>query len=105
MLKSGRARHAGSRSTTVIPLTGQKYGNCFVPEKSVISLPSISTGFQWKDIDISVLTNSDYIMEKMLKNSKVANISGSYLSENKEGTTPGIPLDLGDSKVIFGFII
>ena len=39
-----RARHAGSRSTTVIPLTGQKYGNCFVPEKSVISLPSISTG-------------------------------------------------------------
>ncbi|MCS2918613.1 Gfo/Idh/MocA family oxidoreductase [Parabacteroides merdae] len=44
MLKSGRARHAGSRSTTVIPLTGQKYGNCFVPEKSVISLPSISTG-------------------------------------------------------------
>ena len=47
-----------------------------------------------------MLTNSDYIMEKMLKNSKVANISGSYLSENKEGTTPGIPLDLGDSKVI-----
>ena len=61
--------------------------------------------FQWKDIDISVLTNSDYIMEKMLKNSKVANISGSYLSENKEGTTPGIPLNLGDSKVIFGFIL
>ena len=23
--------------------------------------------FQWKDIDISVLTNSDYIMEKMLR--------------------------------------
>ena len=61
--------------------------------------------FQWRDLDISVLTNSDYIMEKMLKNSKVANISGSYLSENKEGTTPGIPLDLGDSKVIFGFIL
>ena len=28
--------------------------------------------FQWRDLDISVLTNSDYIMEKMLKNSKVA---------------------------------
>ena len=25
--------------------------------------------FQWKDLDISVLTNSDYIMERMLKNS------------------------------------
>lgn len=40
--------------------------------------------FQWRDLDISVLTNSDYIMEKMLKNSKVSNVSGSYLSENKK---------------------
>ena len=61
--------------------------------------------FQWKDIDISVLTNSDYIMEKMLKNSKVSNVSGSYLSENKTGTTPGIPLNMGDSKVLFGYIV
>lgn len=60
--------------------------------------------FQWKDLDISVLTNSDYIMEKMLKNSRVSNISGSYLSENKEGTTPGIPLDMNENKVIFGYI-
>ena len=61
--------------------------------------------FQWKDLDISVLTNSDYIMEKMLKNSKVSNVSGSYLSENKAGTAPGIPLNMGDSKVIFGYIL
>ena len=61
--------------------------------------------FQWRDLDISVLTNSDYIMEKMLKNSKVSNVSGSYLSENKTGTTPGIPLELGDNKVIFGYIV
>ena len=61
--------------------------------------------FQWKDLDISVLTNSDYIMEIKLKNSKVSNVSGSYLSENKTGTTPGIPLELGDNKVIFGYIL
>ena len=61
--------------------------------------------FQWKDLDISVLTNSDYIMEKMLRNSRVANVSGSYLSENKTGTTPGIPLNMGDSKVIFGYML
>ena len=61
--------------------------------------------FQWKAIDISVLTNSDDIMEKMLKNSRVSNVSGSYLSENKTGTTPGIPLDMGDSKVLFGYIV
>ena len=60
--------------------------------------------FRWKDLDISVLTNSDYIMEKMLKNSRVSNVSGSYLSENKEGTTPGIPLDMNENKVIFGYI-
>ena len=60
--------------------------------------------FQWRDLDISVLTNSDYIMEKMLKNSKVSNVSGSYLSENKKGTTPGIPLELGNNKVIFGYM-
>ena len=61
--------------------------------------------FQWKDLDISVLTNSDYIMERMLKNSKVSNVSGSYLSENKAGTAPGIPLNMGNSKVIFGYIL
>ena len=61
--------------------------------------------FQWKDLDISVLTNSDYIMEKMLRNSRVSNVSGSYLSENKTGTTPGIPLNMGDSKVIFGYML
>ncbi len=60
--------------------------------------------FRWKDLDISVLTNSDYIMEKMLKNSRISNVSGSYLSENKEGTTPGIPLDMNENKVIFGYI-
>ena len=61
--------------------------------------------FQWQDLDISVLTNSDYIMEKMLQNSKVSNVSGSYLSENKTGTTPGIPLNMADSKVIFGYML
>ena len=61
--------------------------------------------FQWHDLDISILTNSDYIMEKMLQNSKVSNVSGSYLSENKTGTTPGIPLNMGDSKVIFGYML
>ena len=44
-------------------------------------------------------------MEKMLKNSRASNVSGSYLSENKKGTTPGIPLNMGDSRVIFGHIL
>ena len=61
--------------------------------------------FSWENLNVSIITNSDYIMEKMLKNSRVSNVSGSYLSENKTGTTPGIPLDMGDSKVLFGYIV
>ena len=61
--------------------------------------------FSWENLNVSVITNSDYIMEKMLKNSRVSNVSGSYLSENKTGTTPGIPLNMGDSKVLFGYIV
>ena len=63
-----------------------------------------TNAFRWKDLDISVLTNSDYIMERMLRNSRVFNVSGSYLSENKAGTTQGIPLDMGNNKVIFGYM-
>lgn len=61
-------------------------------------------GFDRKHPDIVVVTNSDHIMERMLKTSAVANISGSYLSENKKGTVPGIPLDVEGDKVIFGYI-
>ena len=61
--------------------------------------------FSWENLNVSIITNSDYIMEKMLKNSRVSNVSGSYLSENKTGTTPGIPLNMGDSKVLFGYIV
>ena len=60
--------------------------------------------FQWKDLDIAVLTNSDYVMEKMLRNSRLSNVSGSYLSGDKKGTTPGMPLDIDGNKVIFGVI-
>ena len=46
------------------------------------------------------------IYGKNEKKMKLINIQTKLiLSENKEGTTPGIPLDLGDSKVIFGFIL
>lgn len=60
--------------------------------------------FSWKGLDISVITNSDYIMERLLKNSDVANISGSYLSENKKDTLPGIPLKMEGNRVIFGYV-
>lgn len=63
-----------------------------------------SESFSLKSLDASVITNSDYIMERLLKNSDVVNISGSYLSENKKDTLPGIPLKMKGSRVIFGYI-
>lgn len=63
-----------------------------------------SESFSLKSLDVSVITNSDYIMERLLKNSDVVNISGSYLSENKKDTIPGIPLKMKGSRVIFGYI-
>lgn len=63
-----------------------------------------SESFSLKSLDASVITNSDYIMERLLKNSDVVNISGSYLSENKKDTIPGIPLKMKGSRVIFGYI-
>lgn len=58
----------------------------------------------WNGLDVSVLTNSNYIMEKMLKRSNAANISGSYLSSDKEGTSRGIPIEMKENQVIFGYI-
>lgn len=41
-------------------------------------------------IDVSVVTNSDYIMEKMLDHGNLANISGDSLNPGKTPSRPGI---------------
>ena len=58
----------------------------------------------WDSLDIAVVTNSDYIMERMLKHTNIANISGSYLSDRKTGSIQGIFLDADENRVIFGYI-
>ncbi len=56
-------------------------------------------------MDVAVVTNSDYIMERMLTNSRLANISGSYLSNDDNQVVTGeIPLVQEDSQVIFGYL-
>ena len=51
------------------------------------------------------VTNSDYIMERMLTNSRMANISGNYLScDENQAVDGGIPLEQEDSQVIFGYL-
>ena len=60
--------------------------------------------FSWENLDVSIITNSDYIMEKMLKETELCNISGSYLSNDKKALNQGIPLEFKKNKVIFGYI-
>ena len=53
-------------------------------------------------LNLAVLTNSDYIMEKMLKETDVANISGSYLSGS--GASRELSLALPEREVLFGYV-
>lgn len=56
-------------------------------------------------MDVAVVTNSDYIMERMLTKSRLANISGNYLSyDEQQAVDGGIPLEQDDSQVIFGYL-
>ena len=55
-------------------------------------------------IDVSVVTNSDYIMEKMLDHGNLANISGDSLTHGKTASRPGIRLADESSKIVFGYV-
>ena len=55
-------------------------------------------------IDVSVVTNSDYIMEKMLDHGNLANISGDSLNPGKTPSRPGICLTNESGKIMFGYV-
>ena len=57
----------------------------------------------WRDLDVAVVTNSDYIMDKMLKSSDLVNVSGSYLSEDQDANY-GKRLELPDGRIRFGYV-
>ena len=54
---------------------------------------------------VSVVTNSDYVMNELLRNTDLGNISGDYLShEEKVLGHAGISLYGEEEPVIFGYI-
>ena len=55
-------------------------------------------------IDVSVVTNSDYIMEKILDHGNLANISGDTLTPAKTKSRPSIRLTHESSKITFGYV-
>lgn len=55
--------------------------------------------------NVAVVTNSDYIMERLLLNSQVANISTDYLTDSEHRTVAkGIPLEQENDGVVFGYL-
>ena len=60
--------------------------------------------FSWENLNVSVITNSDYIMEKMLDHGSLANISGDSLTPGKTPSRPGICLTNESDKIMFGYV-
>jgi hypothetical protein len=54
------------------------------------------------DKHVAVITNSDYVMNYLLKYSRLCNISSSHFS--KKPTFDGIPLYNNRKNVVFGYI-
>lgn len=60
---------------------------------------------EFAKLDVAVITNSDYIMERMLSESALANISGNYLTgDEKRKESGGIPLGQEEHSVLFGYL-
>lgn len=57
------------------------------------------------EIDIRIITNSDYIMEKMLAGGRLANVSGNYLTDDESSAIKnGFPLENEKSRIYFGYM-
>lgn len=56
-------------------------------------------------MEVCMITNSDYVMERMMKGSQLVNISGDYLTRNKDtGMLKGIPLSKENGTIYFGYL-
>lgn len=55
---------------------------------------------------VAVITNSDYVMNDLLRNTDLGNISGAYLGPEEESQEyPGISLYGGEEPVLFGYVL
>lgn len=83
-----------------------RLAQCYQDEFSLDNYWSIrdADGKQVNDLDTVVVTNSDYILERLLKSSELSNISSDYLLPHYEAVGRALPLDFRENQVIFGYV-
>lgn len=91
-------------SVTMEQMKSQRFIQNYRDEFLELSDKEKKGTFSWENLDVAVITNSDYIMEKMLCETELSNISGSYLSDNKKAVNQGLLLDFKKNKIFFGYI-
>lgn len=58
-----------------------------------------------KRLKISVITNSDYVMNELLRKTDLGNVSSGYLSREKESRGyPGYSLYGEEEPILFGYV-
>lgn len=94
----------GDNKVTLKELKDQRFIQNYQDEYIAIENSGEENFLSWRDLDIAVVTNSDYIMDKMLKSSDLVNLSGSYLSQDQNANY-GKRLELPDSRIQFGYVM
>ncbi|MDO4298229.1 MAG: LysR family transcriptional regulator [Lachnospiraceae bacterium] len=89
-------------------LSGQKLIQCFPDEFSLDNYWYVQdeNGDSAADAETVITTNSDYIMERMLKTGDLVNISGAYLTEKDEtdANPAAVSLLTGEQQILFGYV-
>ena len=95
---------SGKERVQLEELEGSRFIQNYQDEYISIENSAEENVLSWRELDVAVVTNSDYIMDKMLKSSDLVNLSGSYLSED-QAANYGKRLALPHNRIRFGYVM
>lgn len=98
---------AGKSSVRDIPLEEVRLVQCYEDEFTLDRYWDlfVQKAEQKSNMKVSVITNSDYVMNELLRETDLGNISSDYLSHEEEANHhPGISLYGDEEPVLFGCI-
>ena len=97
---------AGRKSIEEIPRNQVRLVQCYEDEYTLgRTLMGNTEESPVSDMKISVITNSDYVMNELLRKTDLGNVSGGYLSREKESQGyPGYSLYGEEQPILFGCV-